>query len=120
MRFKGKFSGIRKVTGQMNKTEELYSKMLEFMKAAGEIEEYYYEALKVKLDDGSWYCPDFMVIYPNYIGFHEVKGNYKLDGVGHSKFKQAMNKYPFCRWVMVSWQNKREGWKTLHDNGEER
>jgi hypothetical protein len=118
MRFKGKFSNIRKIAGQMNQTEARYADQLKLLKIAGEIEEYYYEAIALKLPGGARYCPDFMVIYPDYIGFHEVKGSYRLDAVGNLKFKQARDLFPFFRWVMIAWKGKKEGWVTIHDNKE--
>jgi hypothetical protein len=116
MRIKGKFSGVRKAAGVMNQTETRYAELLRKRQLAGEIESFTYETLKVKVADGSWYCPDFMVIRTNHIEFHEVKGSYMLDRLGHSKLKQAADKYPEFRWVMQVYKNKKIGFEKVYDN----
>jgi hypothetical protein len=112
--FKGKFSGIRKTAGTMNKTESRYADVLNFRKVIGKIVNYEYESIKFKLPDGSTYTPDFFVEHHNHFEFHEVKGSYNLDRLGRSKFKQAADKHPYFRWVLKVWKNKQ--WVTEYDN----
>ena len=67
--------GTRKKLGQMNKTETRYSEVLEARKLSGEIQMWLYESVRLKLADGLWYLPDFLVMASDdVIEMHEVKG----------------------------------------------
>ena len=99
--------GCRRTPGQMNGTEKLYAETLEQRRRAGEIAEYLYESVKLRLADNTFYTPDFFVMLPDgTIEFHEVKGFWEL----HSrvKIKVAADKYPF-RFIAVKKRAKRDG-----------
>lgn len=83
----------------MNKTEEAYSRVLELRKAAGEIEDWKFHALKLRLAKATFYDTDFMVILKTgEIEIHEVKGRMEDDAA--VKFKTAQAMFPF-RFVIV-------------------
>ena len=81
-------------SGQMNKTEAAYAARLESLKLAGEIADYRFECLKLRLADNTFYTPDFMVLMPNFtFEMHEVKGHWEDDA--RVKIKVAAELYPF-------------------------
>lgn len=59
---------------QMNKTEIKYAQVLEARKRTGEIIDYAYEAVTLKLADDVRFTPDFLVWDERKIELHEVKG----------------------------------------------
>lgn len=80
--------------GQMNKTEAAYAARLESLKLAGEIADYRFECLKLRLADNTFYAPDFMVLRPDgAFEIHEVKGHWEDDA--RVKIKVAAELYPF-------------------------
>lgn len=80
-------------TGQMNKTEELYCKHLEGMKAAGLIAWFKFEGMKFRLADKTFYTPDFAVMRSDgALQMHEVKGYWQDDA--RAKIKIAADMYP--------------------------
>ena len=85
--------------GEMNKTEAAYAAHLEAKKSSGEISDYRYEAVKLRLADKTFYTPDFMVISSDgCVEMHEVKGFWEEDA--RVKIKVAAQEYPF-RFVAV-------------------
>lgn len=95
----------RRVQSQdgMNKTEEAYSRVLEIRKQAGEIADWKFHALKLRLAKATFYDTDFMVVLANgEIEIHEVKGHMEDDAA--VKFKTAQEMFPF-RFLIV----KRDG-----------
>jgi hypothetical protein len=106
----------RLAPGVMNKTEAKYALGLEAMKRNGEIRDYYFEGIKLRLGDNCYYTPDFMVIDNNgVICFEEIKGGYFTDD-GIVKWKIACEKYPYFHFRMLSYSAK-EGFKVIRDNG---
>lgn len=80
-------------TGQMNKTEELYSKHLEVMKADGLVAWFKFEGMKFRLADNTFYTPDFAVMRTDgALQMHEVKGFWQDDA--KVKIKVASELYP--------------------------
>lgn len=69
----------KRIPGAMNPTEQKYADILEMRKRAGEILEYYYEGIKLKLADKTFYTPDFVVVTPDCVELHEVKGHWEDD-----------------------------------------
>lgn len=58
-----------------SKWEEQYSVVLEARKRAGMIRDYRLKPFRLRLADGSFYTPDFMVVTnDDMIELHEVKG----------------------------------------------
>lgn len=70
----------RKKPGTLNKTEQSYQDYLESERRCGRILAYWYEAVKLKIAEGTcWYTPDFMVMRPDgELELHEVKGSPRI------------------------------------------
>lgn len=80
--------------GTMNKTEELYSRILELQRHNGEILRWDFEPEKLRLADKTFYTPDFRVILADStIEFHEVKGFFRDDA--RVKIKVAAELHPY-------------------------
>ena len=80
--------------GEMNKLEAAYAARLEGLKLAGEIADYRFECLKLRLADNTFYTPDFMVLRADgTFEMHEVKGFWEDDA--RVKIKVAAELYPF-------------------------
>ena len=98
--------------GVMNKTEARYaSEVLDVQKAQGEIARYWYESIKLRLADGSWFTVDFFVMLPDgRLEAHEVKGFWRK--AERVRIKVAAELYPF-RFVSASRLKKSQGggWK---------
>ena len=110
MHYKNKWSNINKKSKEgMNATEERYSWILEGMKRRGEIESWEFEPITFNLAKGSSYKPDFMVTCKDHIEFHEIKGNYRLDNTGYTKFKICRDKRPEFRFRLFMWDGKGKG-----------
>lgn len=86
--------------GRMNKTEEAYANYLEVLKRAGEIRDWRFEELKLRLADNTFYSPDFL-IWPidSLLELHEVKGFWRDDA--RVKFKVARDRFPMFRFRAV-------------------
>lgn len=97
----------------MNKTEEKYAGLLELRRQSGEIIRYEFEKIKFLLADKTTYTPDFYVVFPGHIEFHEVKGFLRDDA--NAKFKIAAAMFPEFRWVMTRWKNKSVGWEIVKE-----
>jgi len=98
----------RHVAGQMNRTEHQYAQHLDIRKAAGEILEWHFEPLKLRLADRTYYSPDFMVILPEgWIELHEIKGFWEDDA--RVKIKVAAETFPYFRFISI--KRVKEEWK---------
>jgi len=95
--------------GTMNETEAGYALVLEQRLHVGEIVDWKYEKIKLKIGLASrngkpiskWYHPDFICITKDYqIEFIELKGGYITDE-GKGKFLAACAQYPFFKFYMV-------------------
>lgn len=94
--------------GSMNKLEAKYAGVLELRKKAGEISAYWFEGLKLRLADRTFYTPDFVVqLADGSLELHETKGHWEEDA--RIKVKVAAAQYPF-RFVALTW-SKAGGWK---------
>lgn len=97
----------RRTPGEMNRTEQAYAGELEGQKLLGEILEYHFEAVKLKLAPATFYTPDFLVIRRTLeVECHEVKGHWEDDA--RVKIKCAAEKFPF-RFVAMKPRAKRDG-----------
>lgn len=86
--------------GVMNKTEERYAMRLDVQQMAGELESYAFEAVKVRLAQGAYYTPDFVVFETDgTISFHEVKGHWRE--AARLRIKVAAEQWPQFRFVAV-------------------
>jgi hypothetical protein len=98
----------RHAPGKMNKREAAYSLELEARKRAGEILDWQYEAVTLKIAEkpegckmkAVRYTPDFFVVADDgVIEFHEVKGHAEGDWI--VKWKVCIERYPWFRFVLV-------------------
>lgn len=108
----------------MNKSEEKYAALLESMKQAGDIIEYVYEGITLKLADNTRYTPDFVVISDEYVTLVEVKARWNRgkenehthwEDDARVKWKVAMERYWWFRFAVV-YHDKQSGWKTEYKN----
>ena len=67
----------QKIPGTMNRLEARYAEHLETRRIAGQIAAYWYESMKFRLADKTWYTPDFMVMLADgELQLHETKGGF--------------------------------------------
>ncbi|MCI3970818.1 MULTISPECIES: hypothetical protein [Burkholderia] len=86
--------------GRMNKTEAAYAELLTARVHVGEILEFKFESLKLRLADRTWYTPDFAIVLPDGTReIHEVKGHWTDDA--RVKIKVAAELYPYYRFSAV-------------------
>lgn len=91
----------------MNRLEARYAAYLESLKQQGEILDYGFERIKLKLADNTFYCPDFDVTdKDNYFSIHEVKGYWEDDA--RVKIKVAAALFPFA-FVAIKERPKKNG-----------
>ncbi len=90
--------------GQMNKTEARWAAELEKYRELALVSHWHFEALKIRLAPNTYYTPDFVVVYPRHIEFHEVKGGFIRD-TSKVKFKCGAALLPWAKFVMVQWKN---------------
>lgn len=94
--------------GEMNGYERDYAQHLEARRQAGEIREYYFEALKLRIGRACFYTPDFLVVRADdVVELHEVKGFWEEDA--RVKVKAVAALYPFVV-VAVTRPRKGEPW----------
>ena len=85
---------MRDLFDGMNGTERDFAIQLEARKRAGDIREWFFEGMTLKLADDCRYTPDFMVIDKDCtILFMETKGFWREDA--KIKIKVAAKMYPF-------------------------
>lgn len=86
--------GSTKPAKYASKLESEYATLLELLKKAGEILWYEYEAVKLRLGDGAYYTPDFLVMLPDKtLECHEVKGHWRE--AARVRIKVAAGSKPF-------------------------
>lgn len=96
---------------KMNKSEAVWAQRLELEKKAGEVECYWFESLKFRLAENTWYTPDFVVLYTDgRREIHEIKGFLRDDAA--VKFKVARELYPDYDWQM--WRRKKTVWERVY------
>lgn len=97
----------RMKTGDMNKTEQAYEKLLKEWQQAGIVAWYKFEGVKLRLADNTFYSPDFAVMLTSgNLEMHEVKGFWQDDA--RAKIKIAADIYPF-RFIAVKPKAKKDG-----------
>lgn len=87
--------------GKMNKTETRFClEVLEPLRQRGEIEQYKFESLKLRLADKTYYTPDFLCVRPDLCyEIYEVKGHWEDDA--RVKIKVAAEQYPMFQFHAV-------------------
>lgn len=97
--------GKRHVAGEMNKTEAAYSEELEMMKRRGNVIEYWFESITLKLADRCRYTPDFLVLHADgSMELVDVKSPAPIDPKSLVKAKVAAKMFPIFRVVMAQRQ----------------
>lgn len=95
--------------GQMNKTEAAWEQVLELQKKAGQIRDYGFQRLKLKLADSTFYTPDFHVVRQDgELEIQEIKGFWEDDA--RVKIKVTAEQYPWLHVVAIS-RNGANAWK---------
>ena len=89
---------------KMNKTELRMANLLELQKRAGEIIDYTFEAVKLRLANDTFYTPDFFITYEDHFEVLEVKGFWRDDA--RVKIKVAAELFPYFKFKAVQWKKK--------------
>lgn len=88
---------------RMNKMESKYAEHLELQRQAGKIVFWRFGAIKFRLADRTWYCPDFYIMRPDgSIEIHETKGHWEDDA--RVKIKATAEQFPEFWFVAVQWK----------------
>lgn len=102
----------KREAGKMNGLELAYAEnVLEPLKRAGEILEYWFERFTFKIADDCRYTPDFVVLFPDgLLQCRETKGVWEDDAL--VKIKVAAEMFPF-EFIAIQRLPKKEGggWK---------
>lgn len=115
MKVKNYFAAGRLKTGEMNKTEMLYARVLNDRMIVGEILWYKFEGIKLRLADNTFYTADFAAMAAdNVLECHEVKALWSNGKPGFAddskvKIKVAADIYPF-RFISAAYDRK-TGWQ---------
>jgi hypothetical protein len=115
----------RHAPGTMNKVEQAYAAILAVRKSIGELHEYRFEAVKLRLADMTYYTCDFWLLLPDgEIELVEVKavtkaGKLLIEDDAAVKFKVARETFPEFRFRMFGLLPKSVGggWREFY--GEE-
>lgn len=97
----------------MNKTEAAYAELLEQRKRIGQILDYKFHPMNVRLAAGTFYEVDFLVLGADLrLSIHEVKGGFTTDK-GQMKIKLCAEALPWFEFLKVSKLTKKDGggWK---------
>ena len=101
----------RHSTGEMNGLEKRYALHLTTLKAVGEILDWRFEPLKLRLSPATYWTPDFLVQMPDgRIELREVKGHWEDDA--RVKIKWAAKDYGTLFWITAVTEPRRGEWKT--------
>jgi hypothetical protein len=96
---------------EMNKTEAAYAQLLEAKKHTGEIIDWRFHPIRVRLADRTYYEPDFLVMTAaRELQIHETKGAFTTDK-GQMKIKLCAEVLPWFRVFKCSKQ-KDGSWTT--------
>lgn len=100
----------RQNPGEMNKTEAAYARRLDLMAREGEIVEWWFESVKLRVGKLCHYSPDFLVVMPDgELQIHEVKGSRRVfTDDAKVKLRACANKYPLR--FYVAFPTKGGGW----------
>lgn len=112
MRFRAKpYYRTRHKAGEPNKDEQRFFEELKLQQQAGLILGFYFEKVKLRLAEKTFYTPDFLIVRPDHLEVVEVKGFLEDDAA--VKFKVAADLYPWIKWRMIRWKNKQ--WETIYE-----
>lgn len=92
----------------MNKLEAAYAQHLEARRAAGEIADFGFERIKLRLARSTFYTPDFdVVLLDGAVEIHETKGYWQEDA--RIKIKVAAGMFPAFRFFGIRKRKARDG-----------
>ncbi len=106
--------GRRHKPGEMNQTERLYADLLEARKQVGEILDWQFESVKLRLADLCFYTPDFLVLLVDgEIEFVDTKGGGPIDDKSVVTVTCAAEKVWFWKFAVEKRLPKKDGggWK---------
>lgn len=84
----------------LNQTEERYRQLLELRKRTGEIQEYFVQAITLKIGTDCRYIPDFLILENDgSLTFIEIKGF--MHAVGAAKFRVAQEMFWWADFKLV-------------------
>ena len=87
---------------RMNGTEKAYSQRLEAMRLAGEILDWKFHPLRIRLADNAYYEVDFLVMAADRsLEVHETKGGYTTDK-GQLKIRLCAEAAPWFRCIKAT------------------
>src|ERR1044072_6287022 len=90
----------RNLFANMNKTEEAFAHILEAQKRSGEIREWHFEGLTLRLGDDCRYTPDFYTVEAaGFIHLHETKGFMRDDALVKLKTCATIYPFPLTLWL---------------------
>jgi hypothetical protein len=102
--------GKRHRPGEMNSTEAKYAEHLQARKLAGEVIEWLFEPVTLKLATDCRYTPDFLVLHADgTLEFVDVKGGGPMDEKSRVKIKCAAEKFFCFRFSIAKTRPKRDG-----------
>lgn len=95
--------------GTMNKTEREYADLLDQQKAAGQIIDYKFHPMRIRLADNTYYEVDFLVLHGDHsLAIHETKGGYTSEK-GQLKIKLVAELMPWFGFFKAVKQTKKDG-----------
>jgi len=93
---------LEKAPNYRTKLEARYADHLNMLKAAGQVAEWRYEPMSLRIAEvegrGASYKPDFALVTPSRVlEFHEVKGSWSMKNARDSRvrLKVAADRYPW-------------------------
>lgn len=99
----------RRKPGEMNRMEAEWEQVLLLRKSSGQVQDFKFESVKMRLADLTWYTPDFCVInQQGEVEFHDVKGNLVQDDA-KVKMKVFAEMYPHVTLRVVTQRRKKDG-----------
>ena len=92
----------------MNGLEMKYAAHLDMLKLVGEIEEWRFEWIKLRLARNAWYTPDFWVLFPDgHVEIHETKGRWME--AARVRIRVAAEMHPWFTFFGIQ-DGKKQGW----------
>ena len=102
--------GKRHIKGEMNKTEESYSDILETRKLAGDIAEWFFEPCSWRYGKGARFSADFMIVHNDgSLEFVDCKGGGPENEAATCRGKACAEKYWFFTFSKVIKLSKKDG-----------
>ena len=113
-RFAGLSKGLVRERGRMNATEALYASLLAEKQKHGEIHQYWFEAVTLRISHPETghparFSPDFLVLYPDGTTcFDDTKGG-MVDNAAIVRIKAAAEIFPLWKFRIVTRKSKKDG-----------